>query len=86
MIDNPVEGLLYRTQMQVMEGKTNDERIVEKLGVIDFTSIGFPVFPNPEILTWMPFDYSWGRRLFMTGYPTEISYITDIKLQGQVQV
>jgi hypothetical protein len=85
ILDSPVEDLLYGTELQIRKGKRNDERIIQKLGVIDFTSIAFPVFPNPENLEIMPFPYSWGRRLFMTGYATEISYVTDIRLQGQVQ-
>jgi len=86
ILDSPVENFLLSTEMQVIKGKKSDERITERLGVIDFTSVGFPVFPDLEDLTIMPFPYSWGRRLFMTGFSTELFHVTDIRLQGKVQV
>lgn len=86
LLDSPVESFLVRTQTEVVTGKIRNGRILEKLGVIDFTSIGFPVFPDPDELTVMPFSYPWGKRLRIKGYSTNIYHITDLKLSGKVRI
>ncbi len=76
LLHDPVMELLEEADSQASDDEQLT-RIAESLGVVDFTSVGFPAFPDPDQLCKLK-SFPWGRKIKYGPYKTEIYHIDNL--------
>lgn len=81
-VDDPVKDLIEDTERDIISGFHDEERILTKLAVFDYTSVGFPVFSNESDVFVLGRKVPWGRILKLNFYPPVIYHVTNLNFKS----